>query len=325
MHRVAIIGAGQLGSRHLQGLARIDIPVEIIVVDPSKASLGVARNRFLEIHNRESVESVTYVGSLGEVPGKLDLAIVATTADIRGKVVKEVLDRGLTKKMVLEKVVFQSFSECEWARSLFFENGILCWVNCPRRTLDIYRRIKGLVSGEGKLFYSVYGGEWGLGCNAIHFVDQVFFLTGCRDYRMDVSGLDESVYGSKRKGFFEVSGLLRGVFANGSELLLYSHRTSAAPLMVAILAENHHVIIDEANGVARVSGKKVGWQWDEWRFMIPFQSEQTHIFVKDIVLTETCALTPFQESSEQHGPLLRALSDFFSLRIEIESGRCPIT
>jgi predicted dehydrogenase len=171
MHRVAIIGTGQLGSRHLQGLARIDIPVEIIVLDPSTASLDVARSRFLEIPNRGSVGSVTYVDSLRQAPGKFDLAIVATTADIRGKVVKEVLDRGLTKKMVLEKVVFQSASEFDWARSLFAQHGILCWVNCPRRTLTIYRRIKELVLTEGKLLYWVFGGDWGLGCNAIHFVE----------------------------------------------------------------------------------------------------------------------------------------------------------
>ncbi len=34
MSKIAIIGAGQLGSRHLQGLAKSDIKISIEVVEP---------------------------------------------------------------------------------------------------------------------------------------------------------------------------------------------------------------------------------------------------------------------------------------------------
>ena len=48
MHQIAIIGAGQLGSRHLQGLAKLQLPCQVHVVDPSPKSLEVARQRFAE-------------------------------------------------------------------------------------------------------------------------------------------------------------------------------------------------------------------------------------------------------------------------------------
>ena len=38
IYRVVIIGAGGIGSRHLQGLKRSEIPIEIEIVDPSKSS-----------------------------------------------------------------------------------------------------------------------------------------------------------------------------------------------------------------------------------------------------------------------------------------------
>ena len=49
MHSIAIIGAGQLGSRHLQAIARLTMPARVYLVDPSDAARDVARQRFGEM------------------------------------------------------------------------------------------------------------------------------------------------------------------------------------------------------------------------------------------------------------------------------------
>ena len=46
---IAIIGGGNIGSRHLQAVARIDKPLNIFVVDPSVSSRDLAVERFHEI------------------------------------------------------------------------------------------------------------------------------------------------------------------------------------------------------------------------------------------------------------------------------------
>ena len=46
MYKVAIIGAGQLGSRHLQGLKVAASPLEITVMDSNEDSLKVAKERY---------------------------------------------------------------------------------------------------------------------------------------------------------------------------------------------------------------------------------------------------------------------------------------
>ncbi len=324
-HKVAIIGAGQLGSRHLQALAQIDVPVDVVVVEPSQASLECAQGRLEAIPDRRGLHSVSWIDSLDRAPAECDLAIVATTADTRRIVVQELLERRLTKTLVLEKVVFQSVADLAWAQAAFEAQGVRAWVNCPRRTWEIYQRIRECVRGNGGLFYSAFGGDWGLACNAIHFVDQAFYLAGCHDYTVDVSGLDAAVFESRRRGFLEVSGCLRGSFADGTQLLLYSRRQSAAPFLTAIVTGHHEILVDEAQGVARVATQDAGWRWEEWRFRVPLQSEQSHLFVKELLLTGGCALTPFQESCQQHGPLLTALGAFFRARAGIEADRCPIT
>ena len=42
MKTIAIIGAGQLGSRHLQALVAVDFPLTVQVVDPSNEALKIA-------------------------------------------------------------------------------------------------------------------------------------------------------------------------------------------------------------------------------------------------------------------------------------------
>lgn len=46
MYKVAIIGAGQLGSRHLQGLKGAASSLAITVLDSSKESLQVSKERY---------------------------------------------------------------------------------------------------------------------------------------------------------------------------------------------------------------------------------------------------------------------------------------
>ncbi len=49
MYKIALIGAGQLGSRHLQALAKINLEISIEVVEPNTQASEVAKQRFNEI------------------------------------------------------------------------------------------------------------------------------------------------------------------------------------------------------------------------------------------------------------------------------------
>ena len=43
--KIAVIGSGQIGSRHLQAMALSEIPLAVEVSDPSQNSLDTAKNR----------------------------------------------------------------------------------------------------------------------------------------------------------------------------------------------------------------------------------------------------------------------------------------
>ncbi|MDH5645508.1 MAG: dehydrogenase, partial [Candidatus Heimdallarchaeota archaeon] len=82
---IAIIGVGQIGSRHLQGLTHLSIPSKIFLVDPIEASLDVAIKRYNEIEKNNIHELIKYY-EISELPKILDLAIIATSSDIRADV-----------------------------------------------------------------------------------------------------------------------------------------------------------------------------------------------------------------------------------------------
>ena len=50
-----VIGAGQLGSRHLQGLLRLTIKQKIFVLEPSEVSLELSKTRANEIPNEHEI------------------------------------------------------------------------------------------------------------------------------------------------------------------------------------------------------------------------------------------------------------------------------
>ena len=69
--------------------------------------------------------------------------------------------------------MFQKEEEFDIALNWFVEKNIRAWVNCPRRLFNIYQKIKNEIIDEDIITMTVFGGEWGLACNAIHYIDFV--------------------------------------------------------------------------------------------------------------------------------------------------------
>ena len=88
MKKLAIIGAGQLGSRHLQGLAQINFEASIEVVDPNKTSLEIAKQRFKECPDNQNIISASYFQTLSSLSYDVDIAIIATGSKFRFQVLK---------------------------------------------------------------------------------------------------------------------------------------------------------------------------------------------------------------------------------------------
>lgn len=305
VHNLLLIGAGQLGSRHLQSLAKIDIPVSLQVVDPNGDQLNIARKMFEEIPEHINIKKVQFCTSLRDIAHDIDLCIIATTADVRSETIKRVINTARIKYVIFEKVLFQSLEDYDEVEKLLMREQIASWVNCPRRMYPVYLKMKQYFQPGERLSYHVNGGDWGLACNSIHFIDQVMFLTGMNSYEVDISHLDREIYPSKRKNFIEFSGTLRINYSGGTELVLHSRRHSNSPPMFSILGETCHAVIIESLGKVFLY-QTDSPPWSEIQFRIPYQSELTHLAAKEILSRGHCNLTEFGESLKLHKPMLKA-------------------
>ena len=153
MYQIVIIGVGRIGIRHLQALENIQLPISITLVDPSKQSLAIAKQRFEQVFEKIYIQQISYVPSIKLIKNAIDVAIIATTADIREQVIIELLMQKSVRFLILEKLVFQSVASFQRVQNLLWNQGINTWVNCPRRMYPFLSKIKGIFSAKRKNFF----------------------------------------------------------------------------------------------------------------------------------------------------------------------------
>jgi Predicted dehydrogenases and related proteins len=323
--RLAVIGAGQLGSRHLQGLARLALPCEIDVIDPSPAALALARSRVEEMPANPAIRHIRFHDTLDALPSTLDYAIVATAADVRLAVVRGLLERSSVRKIVLEKVLFQKLEEYEEARTLLADASVACWVNCTRRAFPIYAQIREFFAGEPIRYLQVRGGGWGLGCNGVHFLDLLAMITGDVPDRLSASDLDRTLIPSKRAGFFEFTGTLRGRYSQGAEVELVCPAGSAERLLLTFRSERRVCIVDEVAGCAFFLSTEGDGGWERREFRLPFTSEIVTALSGTILTHGESLLPTFEESMACHLPFIDTLGRHAAAFLGTSPTFCPIT
>ena len=306
METLAVIGAGQIGSRHLQGLVRSVRAFDVVVIDPSPRALQTARQRHGEIAGA-ATRTVRYETSLSALPERIDLAIVATAASVRTSVVRELLARCRVRYAVLEKVLVQRPEDLGVTAAALDKAGTRAWVNCPRRLSDFYEGLRDPFDRSGPLRMTVQGGAWDPGCNAIHFIDLYAFLTGAPIMAVDTRGLDARWYPSKREGVREIAGTLMVHFDGGGRLELHAQAESAAPTLVTLQCREGQAIIWEKSGRAQLTLARGQWRLEERTLRLAYQSELTHLVAERLLEHGQCALPTFGESAALHEPLLTAL------------------
>jgi hypothetical protein len=324
MYRIIVSGAGQLGSRHLQGLTQTTIPCEITVIDPSLKSLSTAKERFAELSGSSRVEKSGYYTSLHEAAlEEADLAIVATNADVRPAVVEELLSTVKIKYLILEKVVFQSVTIFEQALKIINDKKVMAWVNCPRRLWPFYINLCAELKDTENLKMEVRGSDWGMACSSIHFVDLFAFLT-C-DAKVSVSGyeFDRKIKESKRPGFLEVTGTIELRNSKGI-CIMNSCEEPGIPLQVIIDTSKEKFVIAEQKGECTIY-RNENSVYENTEISIPYQSTLTGALASAILTEGRCGLSTLEESYLHHKAILPVLCAHFSELTGREIVNCPIT
>ena len=317
MYKAAIIGAGQLGSRHLQGLKTASSPFEIWVMDKSSESLEIAKQRYDQV-DKIGEKQLYLIKSIEELPQKLDFVVVATGSMPRAFLVKQLLTHSDVKYMVLEKVLFPKLEDYDEIGNLINGKGVRTWVNCARRMFGVNHEVARLID-QTPLKMSYEGTDWGLCCNAIHLIDLFMMFTNEETYSLETTGLFPKVEESKRKGYIEFYGTLTIKTPKGSTLkLVCSKDNLGKDTQIHISQGESIIIIDEIKGVLSVNGKTSS-------FRLPYQSETTGTYADMLIKMGYCSLTPYELSSKYHKIFIAELLNFYNKVNESKSDLLPIT
>jgi hypothetical protein len=317
--KVLIAGAGQLGSRYLQGLAACKLPLHIHVQDIDSDSLTRAYDRWMEVVKPESQHKVQLHQVMETVPKLLDLVIVATTAGVRPQVVRRIAEHARVRYWILEKVLAQSEAALdEIATHVHADAESMAWVNTPRRMLPWHQAIQSKLIHKSPLSLTVSGGSWGLACNAVHFLDMLAWFSGETLQSVKTEQLDRQWIEAKRPGNWEVLGTMDTLFSGGS-----SAKLTVTPESFSYcfnLSDGvYNWFIDEEAGIAKRSdGLEVPGR-------LPFQSEVTAELVESILQNGHCLLPSLDDSIALHRVFLRGMLDHWKSTVDAAASYVPIT
>ena len=318
MFNILIFGCGKLGSRHLEGLVSGNLDYNIVVVDNLVSSLIKAKKKWEEIGGSKSNHKIFWYNELNFKIKDFDLAIIATSSKDRATNIKK-LSRYLNiKYWLIEKVLAQSSEELQMIK-LAISNQKTAFVNIPRREMKWHQELKSKFNVKKPLKVIKKGQLWGLACNAIHFIDLLYWWTGENLLSIETSKLDDTWFKSKRNGFFEITGELFSKFSNGSELLMISTNSKTENVLTVDVQGENTWNIFENNGIASSSNI------ENLPGKIEQQSQITGSIAAKIILNGSCELPNLDESIKYHKIFLNSMLIHWNEKNNDKRKTIPIT
>lgn len=321
----AIIGAGQLGSRHLQGLLTVqNQKLTIYIVDPSIDSIEIARQRANEISHSHNLVFIT---SIEELAKELSFVVIATNSNVRYNVLKKLLETCSVNFLILEKVLFPKIQEYDDALELIKKSGTQCWVNHPRRLNNDYKKLKRYFDKDKTFSFQLVGASWGLACNALHFIDFFEYLTDSSLTSMSCENLNPQPQESKRNGYIEFEGNILGKLSNNHVFSISSlPNDQIVQPSISIMTDDFRIFIQEG-GKSKIYLflKEKNFEPISLDMTIKFQSQLTGLLFEQLNQYNTCELPTLQHASKTHKLFIESLLNHWNKATGKQNILLPIT
>jgi len=316
---IAVIGLGNLGLRHLQSLSEYRKPANIYIIDTSETSLNSGR---LFINTIKNVNiKFLFSNNINDLPNYLDFVVISTNSDIRLHVIKKLLVKCKVTYLLLEKVLFQKPEEYYECSEILIKNNVNTYVNCPMRTYEVFKSIKIFFKNDLIRLMTINGGEWGLACNSIHYIDLFSYLVDEIPSNF-TTYLDKQIYASKRNNFIEFNGNISAK-TTSAKLDINSCFLGLPNKMISIIGTKKYCTYDEQNGSVQMY--KENNLIHNYKFSAPYQSALTLSIFESLLNTEKCELIKFCDSVELHLPFINTLIEHMQNNISKDINSVKIT
>jgi hypothetical protein len=314
--KVLLVGAGNLGTRYLQGLKISPYIDSIYIYD---ISLDAA-NKAIKVFNQTASNfspNIYLISDLGEVPKKLDLVILSTNSFGRHKLIKNIKKYAVVNSWILEKILSTNLYGLKQIKELL-DDSKFAWVNHWMRIPTYFNDLKNSLSSSEPIHIQVIGGNWGLACNATHFMDFAQWLSSDQIKKVENYSLDKW-FESKRHSYYDLNGNINFTFRYGSTLYLES-KANEASLKIKIQQKDANFEVFFNDNLIKVNSKN-----KTINYSFPYQSLLTAPIVEDIFFKRNPKIPRINETINNHKILLNLLKKHWALSPQLNNKKFRIT
>ena len=313
--KILLIGCGNIGFRHLEGLLKTNLDLHIYIIEKSKVKI-LEQSKKIKNKNFKN-KTITFSNNFNLKNIKFDLVICATTSYKRYELLKKLILKFKFSKIIIEKLAFQNILDFNKSLKLFKKHKVSCWVNCPRREQEIYKKIKKENKNNEILSIEVSGNKWNLASNSIHFFDLFYFFNKSL---IKFNQIEENlkIIPSKHHKFLELTGKFK--ISNKNYFILLNDQKKNRDIIVKIKTLKKLYYVNESKKFVIIQYKN---KTIKKKIEILLQNELTKLLTKKILYKKKINLSTLSEAYISHKLLLSAFKKYFYKKREVFN--CPIT
>ena len=321
--KIILIGCGNIGSRHLQAIAKLPYGIKVDIVEPNDDAQTLGKSRLNEISFNKTDHEFHWYKSINELTSPGDITIVTTHSVGRVDLIIELMGKG-NKRFLIEKMVCQSVNEYNHLLDEIKNHDGKGWVNITPRCFESYHKIKDLLPKEKIVDFSVKtNSKNGLGTNAIHYIDLFSWLIEDNKITLDGKSLSNELLDNKRgSNLKEFSGIITGTANSGSSLTISFLPELHDEIIVEITTDSMKFTIDETNGKITTLGITNNDSLDFTYEHVSYTSTQ---IIDNILKDDNCQLPTLNYSLNVHSELFRIFNAHITKISKEKVELCPIT
>ena len=285
MLNILIVGFGNIGYRHYQGLKKSIQNFKIYVYDYD----------FKQYNKIDNDIDTTCLKSIKNAPNDIFLLISATSSRNRLKHLKIIMKTKNVKYVILEKMTFQKEPDYISYQKIITQSKTKTYINCARRNWLSYLELKNDIKSDEISSFSLVGGNWNMASNTIHYLDLLLYLTSEKLAKIHLqTDFNDEIIDAKRPGYIEVYGVIFG-YLNDIKFEILSKKSTVEKIIRIELKSGKVITLNEAK--EEILYEQFGTSKSE-KFNTYFQSEITYLYLEDLILKNECLLPNFDENSK---------------------------
>lgn len=308
MKNIVIFGCGGIGLRYAEGIAALEYDVNLYMVEPIESQV-VKVSKIYEDARKEAGLKSKHTLHLNEIlPDLIDILIVSTSSFVREEIVKEVLSKHTVKSMFLEKFLFPRYEAYDEILALIKDAGLKTYVSTWMHIPDAFQKLFNSSKIKDGCKITVRGDGYGLGCNAVHFINLLDHFSSKGKIEIVSSEVYE-LRQSKRAGYYEIDGQLT-VMKSSIVMEIISDNNSPT-------GEIEFYVDGKLRGVFRFGEMVIieeGASNKEIKYPVEMMAEIVKNEIISLIETGEAGLTPFNNSIRHHHLIFEAFSSELAKR-----------